>query len=119
MNSKGIVAATASQTGTSTGLTLADALCLFTPLVIFLAVLGWTIWEMRLANPMAFEMFAGSMAAVLVLALMRLLTPLYGGLRKAPTIAAKQFDPFYEMIPLTSLTVAAIERKQSRLSENS
>jgi len=54
---------------TSTGLILMDGLWLFVSLLFFLPVLGWATWGMRLVNPMAFAMFAGSMAAVLLLAI--------------------------------------------------
>jgi hypothetical protein len=64
--------------------------------VIFLALLGSASWEIRLANPMAFEMFIGLMVVVLVLAILEVLPHLSGGLRSAPAIAAKQLDPFYE-----------------------
>jgi len=47
---------------TSTGLILMDGLWLFVSLLFFLPVLGWATWGMRLVNPMAFAMFAGSMA---------------------------------------------------------
>jgi hypothetical protein len=49
--------------------TLNDGLCLFVQLLIFLAVLGWATWQIRTVNPMAFALFAGSMVAVLVLAI--------------------------------------------------
>ena len=114
MNSKGIVASAASQSRTSTGVTPTDGLCLFAPLVIFLTTLGWTIWDMRLAKPMAFVMFAGLMVAVLVLGLIHVLTRLSDELRKATSIGTKQLDPFYEFAPLTSLTVATLERKNRK-----
>ena len=114
MNGKGIVAATTSQTKQSTGLTFTDALCLFGPLMTFLGLLGWATWEMRLANPMAFVMVAGLMGVELVLAIVDVLSRVSGGLRSAPWIAAKQLDPLYEMAPLTSLTVAALQHKNRK-----
>ena len=114
MKGKGIVAATTFQRKPSTGFTFTEALCLFAPLVTFLALLGWATWEMRLANPMAFEMFAGLIVVVLVLAIVNVLPRPSDGLRSAPGIAAKQFDLLYEMAPLTSLTVAALEHKNRK-----
>jgi hypothetical protein len=96
MNSKGIVAATSSRTRTGTGLTLTHSLCLFAPLVIFLAVLGWATWEIRLAKPMAFEMFAGLMVVVLVLAIVDALPPIRR-IAQRSSDCSKQLDPFYEM----------------------
>jgi hypothetical protein len=52
---------------TRMGLRLTDSLCLFAPLVIFLAVLAWATWEIKSVNPMAFAMFAGVIAAALIL----------------------------------------------------
>ena len=60
--------AAAEQITTSTGLRLMDGLCLFVPLLIILVVLGWATWQIRSVNSMAFAMFAGLIAAVLVLA---------------------------------------------------
>jgi len=57
------------QIKTSTGLTFMDGLCLLVPLLIFSAVLGWATWEIRSVNLLAFVMFAGLMAAILVLAI--------------------------------------------------
>ena len=48
---------------------LIDDLCLFAPLLIFLTILGWATWEIRLVNPMALKLFLGLMTAVLVLAI--------------------------------------------------
>jgi hypothetical protein len=48
---------------------LIEELCLFVTLLIFLAVLGLATWEIRLVKPMAFMMFAGLMAAGLVVAI--------------------------------------------------
>jgi hypothetical protein len=69
MESKNFKVSTAGHIQTSTGLILMDGLWLFVSLLFFLAFLGWATWEMRLVNPMAFTMFAGSMAAVLALAI--------------------------------------------------
>ena len=46
-----------------------DELCLVVPLLIYLAILGWATWEIRLVNPMALKLFLGLMTAVLVLAI--------------------------------------------------
>ena len=67
MTSKGLVAATASQTRASTGLTLTATVCLFAPLVIFVALWGWATWQNGSVKPMAFDLLAGLMAAVLLL----------------------------------------------------
>ena len=94
MTSKGPVAATASQTRASTGLTLTATVCLFAPLVIFLALLGWATWENRSVKPMAFDLLAGLMAAVLLLGIVGAWPAVSRQLRSATAINAKRLDPF-------------------------
>jgi hypothetical protein len=112
MNSKGVIGPPASQTRTSTRLKFIDNLCLFAPLVIFLAVLGWAMWGIRLVSPIAFGLFAGLMIVVLALGIVGIWPRLSGRLLSAPAVSAKQLDPFYEVASLTSsVTVAAIDRE--------
>ena len=75
MKSEHNQAASTGQIETSTGLTLVDALFFFVPLLILLAVLGWVTWEIRSVNPMAFAVFAGLVAAEVVLAIASVWSP--------------------------------------------
>lgn len=107
MKSKDIKATTASQIRTSMGLTLIDSICLFGPLLVSLAVLGWATWQIRLVNPMAFAMFAGLMAAAFVLAIVDVWP------RRTHSSSAPSLKPASEPVCLSTPISEQIELSQS------
>ena len=97
MSRRRIAASIASRIPTSPGLTPLHSLCFFTPLVIFLALLGWATWEIRLVNPVAFGLFAGLMSVLLGLVTVDLLSRHWRGSLRTEGTAAKRLYPFYGM----------------------
>lgn len=100
MKSEDIKVGTAGQIATSAGLRLMDDLCLFVPLLVFLAVLAWATWEIRSVNPMAFAMFAALIAAVVVLAI----AGLWPRRIRSVSVTSSRLHPNRFASPLSSTT---------------
>lgn len=106
METESIRMTTAGQIKASVGLKPIDGLCLFVPLLIFLAVLSWATWEIRLVKPMAFTLFVGLMAAGLVLAIADVWS------RRAHNTCALSLKPVPESVCLSTPIGQQIKRSR-------